>query len=131
MKRPKTSEQVSVLPMLLLNLAIHVVLASVLLVQSFADAAQTCLIIRCFLQLCKQCFYAALEGEVHDTIVKHNLFKPGERIAVAASGMCTAFSNFACLLRMLISNRKAVEGLWLFKLNDSKGHAPQPLLVGL
>lgn len=87
-------------------------LAFALIVQPFADAAQKCLIIRCFLQLCKQCFYAALEGEVHETIVKHNLFKPGERIAVAASGMSTAFPNFCLLLKMLISTRNVVESLW-------------------
>lgn len=38
-------------------------------------------------QLCKQCFYSALEDEIHETIVKNRLFKPGERIAVAASGI--------------------------------------------
>jgi cytoplasmic tRNA 2-thiolation protein 1 len=38
------------------------------------------------MQLCKECFYQALEDEVHQTIVSHNLFKPGERVAVAASG---------------------------------------------
>lgn len=37
-------------------------------------------------QLCKECFYEALETEVHETIVKHKLFKPGERVALGASG---------------------------------------------
>jgi len=37
-------------------------------------------------QLCRECFYTALEEEVHATIVQHSLFKPGERVALAASG---------------------------------------------
>ncbi len=36
--------------------------------------------------LCRECFYAALEQEVHETISAARLFKPGERVAVAASG---------------------------------------------
>jgi tRNA(Ile)-lysidine synthase TilS/MesJ len=39
-----------------------------------------------FDQLCRECFFAALEDEVHQTIVKHRLFKRGERVALAASG---------------------------------------------
>ena len=38
------------------------------------------------LQLCRECFYRAFEEEVHETIVQNELFSPGERIAVAASG---------------------------------------------
>lgn len=37
-------------------------------------------------QLCKDCFYQALEEEVHQTIVKYKLFKPGEVVALGASG---------------------------------------------
>ncbi len=36
--------------------------------------------------ICKECFYAAFEDEVHRTIVTHKLFSPGERIAIGASG---------------------------------------------
>lgn len=36
--------------------------------------------------LCRDCFYEALEGEVHETITRHRLFKRGERVALAASG---------------------------------------------
>ena len=39
-----------------------------------------------FEQLCRECFYAALEEEVHQTILANSLFSPGERVAVAASG---------------------------------------------
>ena len=35
---------------------------------------------------CKVCFFEAFEREIHETIVKEQLFKPGETIAVAASG---------------------------------------------
>lgn len=37
-------------------------------------------------QLCRECFYEALEDEVHETIIANNLFKRGERVALAASG---------------------------------------------
>ena len=72
--------------MLLLSPLYQVSSACASLVQPFANDEQEGLIVRCDLQLCKQCFYTALEGEVHETIVKNKLFKPGERIAVAASG---------------------------------------------
>ena len=38
------------------------------------------------LQLCKTCFYKELEDEVHQTIISNQLFKRGERVAIAASG---------------------------------------------
>jgi len=38
------------------------------------------------LQICRECFYIIFEEEIHKVIVENNLFKPGERIAVAASG---------------------------------------------
>lgn len=38
------------------------------------------------MQLCKECFYQCLEDEVHHTIITNDLFKPGERVAIAASG---------------------------------------------
>ena len=69
------------------------------------------LIVRCYLQLCKQCFYAALESEVHETIVKNKLFKPGERIAVAASGMITGFPNFCLLSQLLMCSRSTAYSL--------------------
>eukprot|EP00057_Strongylocentrotus_purpuratus_P029635 XP_011684109.1 PREDICTED: cytoplasmic tRNA 2-thiolation protein 1 [Strongylocentrotus purpuratus] len=36
--------------------------------------------------LCKECFYAAFESEIHHTIVTGKLFTRGERVAVGASG---------------------------------------------
>lgn len=35
---------------------------------------------------CKQCFFDSFEREIHETIVNEQLFKPGETIAIAASG---------------------------------------------
>ena len=37
-------------------------------------------------QLCKECFYKAFEAEVHETIMLYKLFKPGEVVALGASG---------------------------------------------
>ncbi|KAF8405491.1 hypothetical protein HHK36_010398 [Tetracentron sinense] len=34
----------------------------------------------------KECFYAVFEEEIHKVIVDNHLFKPGERIAIGASG---------------------------------------------
>lgn len=36
--------------------------------------------------LCKECFYAAFETEIHFTIVKSELFKAGDYVAIGASG---------------------------------------------
>ncbi|KXZ42617.1 hypothetical protein GPECTOR_130g578 [Gonium pectorale] len=37
-------------------------------------------------QVCRECFFTTFEEEVHQTIVDNKLFKPGERVAIAASG---------------------------------------------
>jgi cytoplasmic tRNA 2-thiolation protein 1 len=37
-------------------------------------------------KLCKPCFIAIFEAEIHHTIVSTSLFSPGERIAIGASG---------------------------------------------
>lgn len=37
-------------------------------------------------ELCKECFYTAIETEVHETIMATNLFRRGERVAIGASG---------------------------------------------
>lgn len=36
--------------------------------------------------MCKECFFAAFEDEIHQVIVSNRLFKPGERVAIGASG---------------------------------------------
>jgi cytoplasmic tRNA 2-thiolation protein 1 len=37
-------------------------------------------------RLCKSCFIAAFESEIHTTITSAGLFTPGERVAIGASG---------------------------------------------
>jgi cytoplasmic tRNA 2-thiolation protein 1 len=37
-------------------------------------------------KLCKSCFIATFEAEIHHTITSNNLFHPGEKIAIGASG---------------------------------------------
>jgi cytoplasmic tRNA 2-thiolation protein 1 len=37
-------------------------------------------------KLCKECFYNTFETEIHNTIIANNLFVPGEKIAIGASG---------------------------------------------
>lgn len=37
-------------------------------------------------QICKDCFFYVFETEVHNTIVEAQLFKPGDRVAIGASG---------------------------------------------
>ncbi|EIE20833.1 adenine nucleotide hydrolase [Coccomyxa subellipsoidea C-169] len=69
-------------------------------------------------QLCKTCFYAALEDEVHQTIIKHKLFSPGERVAVAASGGKDS-TVLAHILTTL--NERYSYGLDLFLLSIDEG----------
>jgi Predicted ATPase of the PP-loop superfamily implicated in cell cycle control len=37
-------------------------------------------------QICRDCFFYVFETEVHNTITQSNLFKPGDRVAIGASG---------------------------------------------
>ena len=36
--------------------------------------------------MCKECFFTALEEEVHKTITDANLFTSGDNVAIGASG---------------------------------------------
>jgi cytoplasmic tRNA 2-thiolation protein 1 len=36
--------------------------------------------------ICQHCFFDNFEREIHETIVKYELFKPGEKIAIGTSG---------------------------------------------
>lgn len=38
------------------------------------------------MKICRECFYEVFEEEIHEVIVENQLFKPGERIAIGASG---------------------------------------------
>ncbi|KAF8631989.1 hypothetical protein AX17_004934 [Amanita inopinata Kibby_2008] len=37
-------------------------------------------------QICRECFFYVFETEVHNTITETKLFKPGDRVAIGASG---------------------------------------------
>lgn len=37
-------------------------------------------------QICKDCFFYVFETEVHNTITQTGLFRPGDRVAIGASG---------------------------------------------
>ncbi|KAG2377451.1 hypothetical protein C9374_009362 [Naegleria lovaniensis] len=36
--------------------------------------------------ICRECFFELFENEIHETIVSNHLFKPGDKVAIAASG---------------------------------------------
>lgn len=38
------------------------------------------------MKVCKECFYLLFETEIHNTITENNLFYPGEKVGIGASG---------------------------------------------
>ncbi|KAL0272032.1 UNVERIFIED_CONTAM: hypothetical protein PYX00_005159 [Menopon gallinae] len=68
--------------------------------------------------LCKACFFEAFETEVHHTIKKANLFKPGDYVAIAASGGKDS-TVLAYVLKLL--NEKYNYGLKLVLLSIDEG----------
>lgn len=69
-------------------------------------------------QICKECFYEVFEGEIHQTIVENQLFKPGERVGIGASGGKDS-TVLAYVLTEL--NRRHNYGLDLFLLSIDEG----------
>lgn len=69
-------------------------------------------------QICKECFYAVFEDEIHRVIVDNCLFSPGERVAIGASGGKDS-TVLACVLSEL--NRRHNYGLDLFLLSIDEG----------
>ncbi|KAG5542831.1 hypothetical protein RHGRI_015810 [Rhododendron griersonianum] len=69
-------------------------------------------------QICKECFYTVFEEEIHRVIVDNQLFKPGERIAIGASG-----GKDSTVLAYVMSelNRRHNYGLDLFLLSVDEG----------
>ncbi|KAK9129327.1 hypothetical protein Sjap_009814 [Stephania japonica] len=69
-------------------------------------------------QICRECFYDAFEEEIHKVIVQNQLFKPGERVAVGASG-----GKDSTVLAYVMSelNRRHQYGLELFLLSVDEG----------
>lgn len=76
--------------------------------------------------MCKECFYEAFEDEIHDTIVSAKLFKPGQRVAVAASGGKDS-TVLAYVLKLL--NERHNYGLKLILLSIDEGITGKYLLV--
>lgn len=68
--------------------------------------------------LCKNCFFLAFEKEVHDTIVSGKLFKPGDKVAIGASGGKDS-TVLAYILKTL--NERYKYGLDLFLLSIDEG----------
>ena len=62
--------------------------------------------------LCRECFFEALETEVHETICRYGLFKKGEKVALAASGgkdstvlahiVTTLNARYECVLALIL-----------------------------
>lgn len=69
-------------------------------------------------KICKECFFAHFELEVHQTIVGNALFQRGERVAIAASGGKDS-TVLAHVLTKL--NRAHNYGLNLFLLSIDEG----------
>ncbi|XP_044475547.1 cytoplasmic tRNA 2-thiolation protein 1 isoform X2 [Mangifera indica] len=69
-------------------------------------------------QICRDCFYEVFEEEIHQVIVENQLFKPGERIAIGASG-----GKDSTVLAHVLSelNRRHNYGLDLFLLSVDEG----------
>ena len=67
---------------------------------------------------CKDCFFAAVETEVHQTIVSHGLFQRGDVVAIGASGGKDS-TVLAYLMKTL--NERHDYGLNLFLLSIDEG----------
>ena len=69
-------------------------------------------------KLCKTCFISIFENEIHETIISANLFHPGERIAIGASGGKDS-TVLASVLKTL--NERHDYGLHLMLLSIDEG----------
>ncbi|KAG9139489.1 hypothetical protein Leryth_024050 [Lithospermum erythrorhizon] len=69
-------------------------------------------------QICRECFYDVFEDEIHRVIVDNQLFRPGERIGIGASG-----GKDSTVLAYVMSelNRRHNYGLDLFLLSVDEG----------
>ncbi|KAG9103972.1 nucleotidyltransferase [Ceratobasidium sp. 392] len=69
-------------------------------------------------QICKECFFNVFETEVHNTIIDAKLFKPGDRVAIGASGGKDSTVLAHC---MKVLNDRYNYGLELFLLSIDEG----------
>jgi hypothetical protein len=64
--------------------------------------------------ICRGCFFNVFETEIHETIVSHALFKPGDRVAIGASGGKGTYMPIFYQLFQSDSNRKRqIRRCWL------------------
>lgn len=68
--------------------------------------------------LCKECFFYAFENEIHNTITQGKLFKPGDKVAIGASGGKDS-TVLAYVLKTL--NERYQYGIDLFLLSIDEG----------
>lgn len=68
--------------------------------------------------LCKECFFYAFESEIHNTIIQGKLFKPGDKVAIGASGGKDS-TVLAYVLKTL--NDRYQYGIDLFLLSIDEG----------
>ncbi|KAI0299717.1 hypothetical protein B0F90DRAFT_1630693 [Multifurca ochricompacta] len=68
--------------------------------------------------ICKHCFFTVFETEVHNTITQAHLFKPGDRVAIGASGGKDS-TVLAYVMKTL--NDRYQYGLNLFLLSVDEG----------
>ncbi|EFC43548.1 hypothetical protein NAEGRDRAFT_36958 [Naegleria gruberi] len=68
--------------------------------------------------ICRECFFDLFETEIHETIINNNLFKPGDKVAIAASGGkdSTALAHI-----MKVLNERYNYGLDLYLLSIDEG----------
>jgi len=78
--------------------------------------------------ICLDCFYLAVEEEVHYTIISNELFKKGEKVALGASGGkdSTGIRNLKLNKKVIAHimchlNKKYEYGLELFLLSVDEG----------
>lgn len=69
-------------------------------------------------KLCKECFFNVFETEIHNTIINANLFKPGDKVAIGASGGKDS-TVLASVLKTL--NERYEYGLELVLLSIDEG----------
>lgn len=67
--------------------------------------------------LCKECFFLAFETEIHDTIINGKLFKPGDKIAIGASGGKDS-TVLAYVLKILNERYKYELDLFLLSIDE-------------
>lgn len=70
--------------------------------------------------VCKECFYAVFEAEIHNTIIANDLFKRGEKVGVAASG---GKDSTVLAHTMSLLNERHGYGVQLYLLSIDEGIA--------